>query len=680
MDGKRVTSSLQHFVSDTVCCVFVALVLLASSCTGSDTEQVQPTAVPVVPSPVAPMPTPSSTPPPTPTPLVTINQLPDLDGALDVEPAPLGTFVVARREAGIKRAAAPGQVAPLEIPVYDEPFGPPRSLLDMNFIDGINLPVTLTNWDDPDGVLVMRVIAGGPDDDWLLVQAPVRPNDSYVWVRRGDFDFGYTSTRIEIDLANEGLLQVFEGDVAILRSAIVQGRESRETPTHVTYLESGVLGAGLSPAYGEMILSMASFSEQLGTFGGGRIPSNYLHGTNHPELMGQRVSSGEIRIPNEAIVELAELVSPGTPVLMYDSSGARSTREQILSRPLLPAATTRFLDGAAPGQSATDGVMFVLPKLWSRCAPSDSVEQHLVCRNNGEGTGPSPAYIIAGSETEHVFAVAKPDAGAVYLRPDEAMLDEPPTPRRMIPVFDAPGGPPKALVYSDEIDGLRLGYPLYAETVFNQPTVLSVVMMSRNKDWLLVRAPVRPHDTSVWVRGSDFELQSTSLRVEVDLGYEFVGKVGMLTVWDGDQTLMAARISSGRETRPTVPTSTYIDQIIEGGTLSRAYGPWLLSTPSYSERLGTFGGGGMPQQSIHGINAELSEYIGTPSSSGSIHVAHETILEMVEVGDLVGARVVLYDSRSPRTTEDVVRNKPLTMAETVPIELVNRDAPVGSFT
>jgi len=82
--------------------------------------------------------------------------------------------------------------------------------------------------------------------------------------------------RIEIDLAEGGGLAVLDGDEVLLRSGIVHGRDSRPTPTHLTYIEGGLRNepVRVSPAYGSAILRMASFSEVLGTFGGA-IPSNF---------------------------------------------------------------------------------------------------------------------------------------------------------------------------------------------------------------------------------------------------------------------------------------------------------------------------------------------------------------------------------------------------------------------
>ena len=307
-----------------------------------------------------------------------IEDLPDVAAAQDVAAAPLGTFVVARPGAGITRVEADGTES-LEIPVYHSPFGPPRALLDVDPFAAEHSLFQLRNWSENDGALVLRVLAGGPDDGWLRVQAPVRPHDQWVWVRRNDFDFGFTTKRIEIDLAEGGSLQLFDGDDIVLESSLVQGRDARPTPVHLTYIEGGVAGDSLSPAYGAAVLSMASFSEALGSFDGG-LPADFIHGTNQPNLMGQRVSSGEIRLPDDVITRLVASIEPGTPVLIYDSSNERPGREQILARRPSPAQTVAFVGTEILGRLGlreAHKVAMVRPQLWQRCAETEP----LFCRN-----------------------------------------------------------------------------------------------------------------------------------------------------------------------------------------------------------------------------------------------------------------------------------------------------------
>ena len=56
-----------------------------------------------------------------------------------------------------------------------------------------------------------------------------------------------------------------------------------------------------------------------------------IHGTNHPELMGQRVASGHIRIPNEVLSFIAEQPGGvvGARVVTVDSTG--TTREEAIA-------------------------------------------------------------------------------------------------------------------------------------------------------------------------------------------------------------------------------------------------------------------------------------------------------------------------------------------------------------
>lgn len=260
----------------------------------------------------------------------------------------------------------------LVIPVYREPGAEQQALLDVNRIEGITSQYDLVNTSGPDGVLVLRVLDVSPDGEWLQVQAPARPHDRFVWVRAGDFDLAHTTRRIEIDLAGEGALRVFDGDAVLFESPIVQGRAERPSPVHVTYLRSGIAGELVAPAYGLAILDIASYSEALGSFGSsGGLPSNYVHGTNQPALMGKRVSSGEIRVPNENLAVIIELAGPGTPVILHDGQASRS---EVLGRKPTVASTTRF-------EGPTDiplSIASVFPKLWHRCVTDDGP---LICSN-----------------------------------------------------------------------------------------------------------------------------------------------------------------------------------------------------------------------------------------------------------------------------------------------------------
>jgi lipoprotein-anchoring transpeptidase ErfK/SrfK len=65
--------------------------------------------------------------------------------------------------------------------------------------------------------------------------------------------------------------------------------------------------------YGTYAYGLSGFSEVLETFNGG--PGQLgIHGTNDPASIGQKVSSGCVRLKNADIDKLAALLPLGVPV------------------------------------------------------------------------------------------------------------------------------------------------------------------------------------------------------------------------------------------------------------------------------------------------------------------------------------------------------------------------------
>ena len=482
-------------------------------------------------------------------------------------------------------------------------------LLEVNSIDGVALPLPLFNWHDRGSPTVLRVVEGEPGDAWFRVQAPTRPHDTSVWVHADDFDWASTTRRIEINLSGGGELTVFDGDQVLMTAPIVQGRESRETPVHVTYLEAGLLGDvwGRSPAYGDAVLMMASFSEVLGTFGGGGSPQNFIHGTNQPGLMGQRVSSGEIRLTNDDLGQLTELVHPGVPVVMFDSSGSRAGRDDVLARELVPAETMGFVLNADYSIAADREH----PQLWIPCdAPT------LACAN------PEPDRVPA--ERSFRYAIAK-DLDSEF----------------QIPVFDEPNhNRARTLVDVNAIDGIERLNPLYPLTAFGEPLVLRV-LEEQPGGWLRVQVPTRPNESYVWVRTFEFEVKETDVFIEVSTKPNAAADGGEMTVYKRDEPLFTTIITPGRESRPTPNTTGWIAEIIEGSRLGPAYGSYVVGLGVHSEALGTFGGGGMPQLAIHGTNQP--EVIGQRVDSGGVRTFNEVMDMIATLDGIVGAPVFIHD-------------------------------------
>lgn len=198
------------------------------------------------------------------------------------------------------------------IPTFDAPNGNETTIFDVNPIDVIELEYPLfaeTVFGNRLALLVEEFDSSG---NWAKVLLPVRPNGSTAWVQTAFFRQESHNYHITIDIS-ENTVNVYRGEELLVEQIAVSGRDSRPTPLIRAYIDEKIVGASLSPAYGDWVLSIAAFSEALGTFGGG-MPKLALHGTNQPELMGQYVSSGCVRVPNEVISFIAESVPVGTVV------------------------------------------------------------------------------------------------------------------------------------------------------------------------------------------------------------------------------------------------------------------------------------------------------------------------------------------------------------------------------
>ncbi len=66
-------------------------------------------------------------------------------------------------------------------------------------------------------------------------------------------------------------------------------------------------------AYGAFAFGISAHSDVLDQFGGGDDQIG-IHGTNQPDSIGQSVSHGCVRVPDQVIEALAHSIPLGTPV------------------------------------------------------------------------------------------------------------------------------------------------------------------------------------------------------------------------------------------------------------------------------------------------------------------------------------------------------------------------------
>ena len=191
------------------------------------------------------------------------------------------------------------------IPVFDSPGG-----TRLAFPDGDVWSYTYRR-----NRLVARLLQGAEGDEWVEVELPVRPNGARGWVRAEHFNWSSVNHHILIDVSDRSVT-LYEGDNIVATTRAIVGKPATPTPTLQGFLVEKLPNhnqENASIVLGDWILMLSFFSEALNSFGGG-LPRIALHGTHIPERVGEALSNGCIRIPNDVVGAIAEQAPLGTPV------------------------------------------------------------------------------------------------------------------------------------------------------------------------------------------------------------------------------------------------------------------------------------------------------------------------------------------------------------------------------
>ncbi len=194
--------------------------------------------------------------------------------------------------------AAP--VAPAPIAVYSQPdAGAPERMLD-----------AIRRWGAPTTLLVTE-----NRNEWLKVLLPVRPNGSSGWVRTRDMRLSGTNMAVDVSLDTRTLTAFRDGNV-LLTAPVAIGKPENPTPTGLFTVTELLQPPTPNGPYGKYAFGLSGYSPNLTSFNGGDGQIG-LHGTNDPAKLGQAISSGCIRVSNDVITQLADLLPLGVPVQVH---------------------------------------------------------------------------------------------------------------------------------------------------------------------------------------------------------------------------------------------------------------------------------------------------------------------------------------------------------------------------
>jgi lipoprotein-anchoring transpeptidase ErfK/SrfK len=183
-----------------------------------------------------------------------------------------------------------------KVAVYNAPNSPVRQ--------------TLANPDTYGQPLTFLVL--DQQNDWVKVALPVRPNGSSGWVKIEQVSLKQDPYRLDVALKAHRL-SLFKDDVLEKTFPIGVGKSETPTPGGTYYLRVLIKTTQPNGAYGPYAYGLNGFSTVLKDFAGGDGIIG-LHGTNQPQLVGQDVSHGCIRLKNEDILQLVKVLPLGTPV------------------------------------------------------------------------------------------------------------------------------------------------------------------------------------------------------------------------------------------------------------------------------------------------------------------------------------------------------------------------------
>jgi lipoprotein-anchoring transpeptidase ErfK/SrfK len=198
------------------------------------------------------------------------------------EPEPV-TWTAAKAEAPLEVFRAPGDATPFR--TLDE-----RTIL---------------------GTETVALVIGG-SDAWLEVMLPGRPNGETGWIRAIDVERYTVRRQAVVDLTTR-TLQVLENDEVIFETAVGIGSPSAPTPVGTFFVTDAVRITDPTGPWGPYAFGLSARSDTVTEFNGGDGIIG-IHGTNRPNSIGEAQSLGCVRLPNDVMMQLSELLSVGSPV------------------------------------------------------------------------------------------------------------------------------------------------------------------------------------------------------------------------------------------------------------------------------------------------------------------------------------------------------------------------------
>ena len=150
---------------------------------------------------------------------------------------------------------------------------------------------------------------------WYNVWVAMRPNGSRGWISEGDVAIYPTTAKIEIDLS-ERTLTVSRRGLLLGTFPVAVGTPSLPTPTGFFFVNQKLKPPAPGGAFGALALGISAFQMKLPASAWAQGGPVAIHGTNQPELIGQAVSHGCVRMRDKDVLKVSDWVPTGSPVII----------------------------------------------------------------------------------------------------------------------------------------------------------------------------------------------------------------------------------------------------------------------------------------------------------------------------------------------------------------------------
>ena len=160
-------------------------------------------------------------------------------------------------------------------------------------------------------VLALSKRRGSDGEWWYRLSLPGRPNGRRGWVQSDAVDVTAVKNRIVVRLGMRRIeVQRIRDRKVLLRGTVAVGRRGAETPLGRDYYVRSAF-VPTDPFFGTFALETSAASRLTDWPDHGIVG---IHGTNQPQLLGQAVSHGCVRVDNTVATRLRALAPLGTPI------------------------------------------------------------------------------------------------------------------------------------------------------------------------------------------------------------------------------------------------------------------------------------------------------------------------------------------------------------------------------